>query len=240
MEQMGFPTKWRRWIMATLYSTRASVLVNGSPTMEFECSRGLRQGDPLSPFLFLIAMEALSGVIKKASDVGLFHGIRCNDMGKTLTHLLYADDVVFIGDWSSSNALNLRRLLRCFHLTSGLKVNLSKCCLYGVGVREADVVFMANSIQYKAGTFPFKDLGLYVGANMNLIKNWKPIIELFKNRLSIWKARKFSYGGRITLLKSVLSSLPTYYFSLYKAPTTVLKYLERLRRVFFWGGSEEE
>ncbi|MFS7968866.1 putative reverse transcriptase zinc-binding domain-containing protein [Helianthus anomalus] len=135
--------------------------------------------------------------------------------------------------------MNLRRILRCFYLASGLKVNLSKCSLYGVGVEEPDVVCLANTLQCNAGVLPFKYLGLYVGANMNLVRNWKPIVDLFKSRLSIWKAKKLSYGGRITLLKSVLSSLPTYFFSLYRAPVQVLNQLERIRRIFFWGGSEE-
>ncbi|KAJ0427646.1 putative RNA-directed DNA polymerase [Helianthus annuus] len=240
MEQMGFPMKWCDWIMATLCSARASVLVNGSPTPEFDCSRGLRQGDPLSPFLFVIAMEALTGIMKKASMAGLYHGIRCNTSGPILSHFLYADDVVFLGEWSTTNALNLRRILRCFNLASGLRVNLSKCSLYGVGVGDHEVSDMAYVLRCRAGSFPFRYLGLLVGANMNLVKNWDPVIKLFKNRLSIWKAKTLSFGGRITLIKSVLSALPTYFFSLYKAPLQVLKQLERLRRVFFWGGSEEK
>ncbi|KAJ0519996.1 putative RNA-directed DNA polymerase [Helianthus annuus] len=240
MEQMGFPVKWCDWIMAILQSARASVLVNGSPTSEFVCSRGLRQGDPLSPFLFVMAMEALTGIMKKATMVGLFHGIRCNTNGPILSHFLYADDVVFLGEWSNSNALNLKRILRCFYLTSGLKVNLAKCSLYGVGVNGQEISSMASTLFCRAGEFPFRYLGLLVGANMNLVKNWEPVLKLFKNRLSIWKAKKLSFGGRITLIKSVLSALPTYFFSLYKAPLQVLNQLERFRRVFFWGGSEEK
>ncbi|KAJ0511624.1 putative RNA-directed DNA polymerase [Helianthus annuus] len=239
MVQMNFPERWRSWIKATLVSSRASVLVNGSPTMEFECSRGLRQGDPLSPFLFVIAIEALSGIMKKAISVGIFKGLQCTSQGPMLSHLMYADDVVFLGEWLGENAVNLKRLLRCFYLVSGLKVNLTKCSIYGVGVDEAGVQHMANLLGCKYGTFPFKHLGLIVGANMNLIRNWKPVVEVFKNRLSIWKAKNLSYGGRITLIKSVLNSLPTYFFSLYKAPSKVLEMLEKLRRVFFWGGSDE-
>ncbi|KAL9995937.1 putative RNA-directed DNA polymerase [Helianthus debilis subsp. tardiflorus] len=235
---MNFPERWRVWIMATLVSSRASVLVNGSPTMEFQCTRGLRQGDPLSPFLFVIAMEALSGIMKKAVSEGIFKGLKCTRNGPVLSHLIYADDVVFLGEWSDVNALNLRRLLRCFYLVSGLKVNLSKCSVYGVGVDNVEAQRMADILVCNKGSFPFKHLGLVVGANMNLIRNWKPVIDVFKNRLSLWKAKHLSYGGRITLLKSVLNSLPTYFFSLYKAPVKVLEILERLRRVFFWGGSD--
>ncbi|KAJ0764362.1 putative RNA-directed DNA polymerase [Helianthus annuus] len=240
MEHMNFPVRWRKWISATLVSAKASVLVNGSPTREFECTRGLRQGDPLSPFLFVIAMEAMTGIMKKATSAGIFNGLRCTNSGPVLTHLIYADDVVFMGEWSGGNILNIRRILRCFHLASGLKVNLSKCTLFGVGVNDESVQEWANRLSCNKGSFPFKHLGLVVGANMNLVRNWNPVIEVFRSRLSLWKAKNLSYGGRITLLKSVLNSLPTYFFSLYKAPTKVLDILERCRRIFFWGGSDEK
>ncbi|KAJ0623411.1 hypothetical protein HanIR_Chr01g0031601 [Helianthus annuus] len=147
---------------------------------------------------------------------------------------------MFVGEWSSSNINNLRRMLRCFYLVSGLKVNLAKCSIFGVGISELEVQDMANRMRCKQGTFPFKHLGLLVGANMNLARNWKSVIDIFKSRLSIWKAKTLSYGGRITLIKSVLNSLPTYYFSLFRAPIKVLESLDRIRRVFFWGGSEEK
>ncbi|XP_022007783.1 uncharacterized protein LOC110907058 [Helianthus annuus] len=239
MEQMNFPDQWRTWIMATLVSARASVLVNGSLTMEFTCYHGLRQGDPLSPFLFVIAMEALTGIMKKAVSEGIFEEIWCTSNGPSLSHLMYADDVIFLGKWSNENALNLRRILRCFYLASGLKINLCKCTMFGVGVNDDDVHRMADFMKCKKGSYPVKHLGLVVGANMNLVRNWKPVIDLFRNWLSLWKAKSLSYGGRITLLKSVLNSLSTYFFSLYKALIKVLDTLERIRRTFFWNGSDD-
>ncbi|KAJ0628987.1 putative RNA-directed DNA polymerase [Helianthus annuus] len=240
MIQMNFPPRWCMWAMAILQSSRASVLVNGSPTLEFNCTRGLRQGDPLSPFLFIMAMEALTGIMHKASSIGLFQGIKCSTNGPILTHLLYADDVVFLGKWSVENAKNLRRILRCFFMASGLKVNLAESNIFGVGIEHNEAEVMANVLGCKAGSFPFKYQGLQVGGNMNLIKNWKPVLEVFKNRLSIWKGKTLSCGGRITLIKSVLNSLPNYYFSLYKAPVQVIKELESIRRSFFWSGTEDK
>lgn len=99
---------------------------------------------------------------------------------------------------------------------------------------------MAVILQCKVGSIPFKHLGLQIGANMNLIDSWDPVVELFKKRLSRWKARNLSFGGRVTILKSILNSLPNYYFSLFKAPSGVLDKLDRLRRLFFWGGSKEK
>ncbi|KAF5791018.1 putative RNA-directed DNA polymerase [Helianthus annuus] len=240
MHQMNFPYRWRKWIMAVVSSARASVLVNGSPTQEFTCYRGLRQGDPISPFLFVIAMEALTGVMKRACSVGLFHGIRCTNSGPILSHLIYADDVVFLGEWSRANVLNLRRIMWCFYLASGLKVNMAKCSLFGIGVGDGDLADMAELLGCKIGSFPFKFLGLQVGANMNLYRHWKPVLDTVQSRLSIWKAKTLSFGGRVTLIKSVLNSLPIYYFSLYRAPENVIDTLDRMRRVFFWGGSDEK
>ncbi|KAJ0510703.1 putative RNA-directed DNA polymerase [Helianthus annuus] len=240
MIQMNFPVKWCSWIMALVTSARASVLVNGSPTQEFPCFRWLRQGDPISPFLFVMAMEAMTGIMKKACLEGLYNGLACGNDGPILSHLIYADDMVFLGEWSGSNARNLRRLLRCFHLISGLKVNMRKCSLFGVGVGNQEVEELANILRCKKGSFPFSYLGLQVGANMSLARYWNTILDTFRNRLSIWKAKNLSIGGRVTLLKSVLNSLPTYYFSLYRAPESVLEALDKIRRVFFWGGSEEK
>ncbi|KAJ0895798.1 putative RNA-directed DNA polymerase [Helianthus annuus] len=239
MGQMGFPSKWLDWVMETVTTAKASVLVNGSPTQEFVCHRGLRQGDPLSPFLFVMAMEALTRVVKKAVSTGLIHGIQCTSKGPMLSHFLYADDAIFLGEWSETNVRNINRIMRCFYLASGLKVNLNKSSLFGVGVGAKEVSNMARILRCRTGLFPFKYLGLQVGANMNLVRNWKPVIDTFKSRLSVWKANTLSYGGRLTLVKSVLNALPTYYFSLFRAPVQVVKKLERLRRDFLWGSTPE-
>ncbi|KAJ0445231.1 putative RNA-directed DNA polymerase [Helianthus annuus] len=239
LTQMNFHQKWRKWVMTIVKAARASVLVNGSPTQEFPCYRGLRQGDPLSPFLFVLAMETLTGVMKEACAIGLFKGMSISQHVPSLSHFLYADDVVFVGEWSLQNVLNLKRLLRCFYLASGLRVNLSKSNLFGVCVDEAHVQSMAEVLGCKKSSFPFKYLGLQVGANMNLIKNWDPVVNSFKKRLSVWKANTLSLGGRVTLVKSVLNALPTYYFSLFKAPLGVITQLKRLRRDFLWGASPE-
>lgn len=87
---------------------------------------------------------------------------------------------------------------------------------------------------------PFSYLGLQVGANMNLCKNWLPVLEAFRSRLSSWKAKTLSIGGRVTLIKSVLEALPIYYFSLYRAPNQVIQSLEKMMRSFLWGGDENK
>lgn len=96
MSQIGFGEKWRHWIMGCLSSARASVLTNGSASKEFQLSKGVRQGDPLSPFLFILAMEGFNVAMKSACQKSLFHGVDIPNGGPSISHLFYTDDAIFI------------------------------------------------------------------------------------------------------------------------------------------------
>ncbi|GKA44549.1 RNA-directed DNA polymerase, eukaryota, partial [Tanacetum coccineum] len=131
----GFGPKWCSWIRGCLHSGMASVLLNGSPSSEFQFYCGLKQGDPLAPYLFLLVMESLHLSVSRAIEAGIFKGIKI-DSTLNLSHLFYADDVVFIGEWSPSNLSGITNILHCFSLLSGLSINLKKSNLLGVGVRS--------------------------------------------------------------------------------------------------------
>ena len=102
LKKFGFGLKWCGWIRECLQSSWGSVIVNGSPTEEFKIFKGLKQGDPLSPFLFILIMESLNVSFQKVVDAGLFKGIILNP-SLSLSHMFYADDAVFMGQWSNSN-----------------------------------------------------------------------------------------------------------------------------------------
>nr|GEX60891.1 RNA-directed DNA polymerase, eukaryota, reverse transcriptase zinc-binding domain protein [Tanacetum cinerariifolium] len=106
----GFRSKWRSWIRGSLSLGKASILVNGSLTPEFHLHRGLNQGDPLAPFLFLLIIESLHLSFSQAVEEGIFIGFRV-DHSITLFHLFYADDAVFIGEWSHSNLKGIMNIL---------------------------------------------------------------------------------------------------------------------------------
>lgn len=235
---MNFSDKWRRWTHGILASARASVLINGSPSKEFQYERGVRQGDPLSPFIFIIAMEAFTFFMNKGCELELFKGFKTPNSGPCLSHLSYADDVMLIGDWRLENMDFIVRFLRAFNLISGLKINFHKSSIFGVGCDSSEVSEMAERLGCNIGKIPFLHLGLMIGANMNQFNNWKPVIDLVESRLSLWKTKTLSIGGRVTLLKSVFESLPVYYFSLYKAPMRLIQKLDGLRRRFLWGCNE--
>ena len=121
MLKMGFPTLWRKWIKECVGTATTSVLVNGSPTYEFSLGNGLRQGNPLSPFLLLLAAEGFHVLMESLSVNNLFTGYkvgRRDSMG--VSHLQFSDDTLILGEKSW---VNMRAILLLFEDLSGLKVN---------------------------------------------------------------------------------------------------------------------
>ncbi|KAJ9550970.1 LOW QUALITY PROTEIN: hypothetical protein OSB04_015015 [Centaurea solstitialis] len=237
--QMGFGQKWREWMKGCTRTAKVSVLINGSPTKEFSLGKGVRQGDPLAPFLFILAAEGLTVAMKEAQRSNLFKGIRIGNSIDELSIFQFADDAIFVGEWDKDNAMNLICILKCFEVCSGLKINMGKSRLLGVSVSKEEVTSLARRLKCKEDSIPFRYLGLPVGGNMKLARNWQPLIDKCRSKLSGWKAKTLSIGGRLCLCKSVLGNLGTYFFSLYKAPKKVLSSLESLRCRFFWGGTED-
>ncbi|XP_071695356.1 secreted RxLR effector protein 78-like [Rutidosis leptorrhynchoides] len=98
MKSMGFGTIWCKWISSCLKSATISILINGSPTSEFNLKRGVRQGDPLSPFLFIIAAEGLNILTKMAVERGMYKGVEVGKDKVVISHLQYADDTIFLAN----------------------------------------------------------------------------------------------------------------------------------------------
>ena len=236
-EQMGFPPLWRAWIKSCVMSASASILINGSPTPPIKLHRGLRQGDPLSPFLFNLAAETLNLILKKGMDLHLWDGIATRPNGITISHLQYADDTIIFCPPDIEFLCNIKRSLIAFHIASGLNVNFHKSALYGINVDEAWLLNTADILLCRTGVLPFTYLGLPIGGNSSRINTWEPIITRMNNKLATWKGHMLSIGGRLTLLKASLSSLPLYYMSLFPVPKGIIDIMVKIQRNFLWSGS---
>ncbi|KAI8543503.1 hypothetical protein RHMOL_Rhmol08G0223300 [Rhododendron molle] len=123
---------------------------------------------------------------------------------------------------------------------SGLKINFSKSSLCGVNVPHQDVISLAQIMGCKTEALPIKYLGLPLGANPRRIKTWDPILEKMEKRLNVWRRRINSSGGRLTLINSSFSHLPTYFMSIFKMPLAVANAMEKLQRQFFWGDTADK
>ncbi|KAL9672560.1 hypothetical protein QQ045_028811 [Rhodiola kirilowii] len=238
-QRMGFGVKWRQWIHECISTPKLAVLINGSPTKEFSMERGLRQGDPLSPFLFLIAAEGLSRMLSKAKELGILRGVEWVKEGERMNHLQYADDTIIFCDAEMEEIKTLRRILKSFEAASGLRINFTKSKCVGIGVKEDEVQGFAKELGCDTGCLPMEYLGIPVGANPGRVKTWEPIINKFKMRLALWKSSNLSMAGRLVLVKAALCNLPVYYTSLFKMPVQVVAQLERLQRRFLWGSNDK-
>nr|GEY68398.1 RNA-directed DNA polymerase, eukaryota [Tanacetum cinerariifolium] len=234
LDKFGFGTKWREWIQGCLNSGMGSILVNGSPTSEFKIHKELKEGDPLCPFLFILVMESLHLSFNHILNAGLFKGILI-DNSLTLSHLFYADDAVFIGKWDKSNLVTIVNVPKCFFLASGLEINIHKSKLMGIGIPQEEVNSAASLIGCTNLSTPFNYLGVKVGSLSSKNSYWEEVLSKISYRLSKWKLKTLSIGGRLTLLKSVLSSMSLYHMSIYKVPMGVLNRMKSLRGNFFNG-----
>jgi hypothetical protein len=230
------------WIKQCISSARFSVLINGIPHGYFGSSRGVRQGDPLSPFLFDLVMEAFSRMIGAITSRGLISGfsVGSNDQTRVVvSHLLFADDTLVFCGADESQIRHIGALLVCFEAISGLKVNMSKSALIPVGPVN-DVNHLAEHLGCGISLLPLKYLGLQLGASFKLKTMWAELEDLMARRLAPWKRMYLSKGGRVALIKSTLSNLPTYMMSLYPIPAHVAKRIEKIQRDFLWGGLNDE
>lgn len=235
MLKMGFPTKW---IMECISSTTILVLANGSPTAEFVLGRGLRQGDPLSPFLFILAVEGLSVMVSNVVARHMYNGYRVGGGAFKVTHLQYVDDTLFVGMASWKNVWAIKSILQLFEVTSGLKANFFKSQLMGFNVNKSWLRVAKRVLNCRSGGTPFKYLGLPIGANHRKKSTWDPVVEKVRKRLSLWNNKNMSLCGRIVLLKSIFIALSIFFLSFFLAPKGIISSLESLFKQFLWGGGK--
>ncbi|KAK2653765.1 hypothetical protein Ddye_013621 [Dipteronia dyeriana] len=240
LEGIGFGDKWRGWIRHCIISPTISVLVNGSPTKEFGISKGLRQGDPLSPLFFNIVVEALNRLLLKARDLNFVKGKVLGREGIHLSHLQFVDDTIMFIEAKEYSVINVRRILRCFEIGSGFKINFHKSILVKVGKVSSPAEKWVALFRCQKSSLPFSYLGLPFGGNPNRIRFWDSILERIRARLAPWKMRFLSKAGRLVLIKFVLSSLLTYFLSVFKIPAAVALAIEKMQREFFWGDKRDK
>lgn len=239
LRRMGYGVRWMKLMESYIFTSSMSVLINGSTTKDFSVEKGPRQGDPLSPFIFVLVMKFLTILLKKAKEVGEFRGFKIKG-SKEVDLLQFADDTIIVAEGDSANLWSMKSILRGFELMSGSRINFHKSNIFGVNVDDWYLEAASAFLLCKVGFFPFKYLGVKVGHSPRSISMWKELLVMLKRRLSIWKGRHLSLAGRVILINSVLSAIPIYTLSFYKVPKNILNEIKSTQANFLWNGGDNK
>lgn len=234
MQKFGFGAVWRGWIRWCVSYARFSILINGEATSMFRSQKGIRKGDPISPFIFIMVVEILSVMIKKGAAEGLISGFQVVEGGTTIYHFQFADDLVVFLDDTEEQVNNLKNILFAFELVAGLKVNFRKSAIVGIGDGNNGVL-CATAFGCQLTSFPMNYLGIPLGSKSKCEAIWEVVIQKCYKKLSTWRRKYLSKGQRLILINSVLESLPIYYVSMFQMLVSVMKTIEKIMRKFLWG-----
>uniref|UniRef100_A0A803P3X8 Reverse transcriptase domain-containing protein n=1 Tax=Cannabis sativa TaxID=3483 RepID=A0A803P3X8_CANSA len=238
MKRLGYDERWIGKVMGCVKTVTFSVLLNGEARGHIIPQRGLRQGDPLSPFLFLICSEGLSCLLNEASRENKIHGLRFGNMENRLTHLLFADDSLVFLEATMEEGQALMEILRTYSTLSGQCINYTKSNLcVGRKIHHIEGQRLATSL----GVTFIENHTKYLGLPAFVGRNKKEAFGIVRNKvwekLQGWKMGLFSQAGREVLIKSVIQVIPVYLMSCFRITKGLIREIQALIARFWWGST---
>ncbi|XP_060969810.1 uncharacterized protein LOC133037014 [Cannabis sativa] len=204
-------------------------------------SRGLRQGDPLSPFLNLVCAEGLTSLIKRDIGRGTISRLQCGRRGPVISHLLFANDCFFFLEASVASCVRFRETLHQYENASGQLVNLRKLAVcFSSSIPLDFCEYLAHILGVPLVPCHDKYLGLPCFAGKSKSGLFQSIKDKIWNKLFGWKSKIFSSGRREVLLKSVIQAIPTYAMSLFRLLVGLINEIHRMCATFWWGGDNDK
>ena len=241
LTNFGFHGMFINWVMECVSSVSSSILINGGKSKTIFPTRGLRQGDPLSPYLFILCQEVLSRIIDREHMIVNIKGVKMNMGGPDFTHVMFADDLMLFSKASSNEVLSLNSCLEKYCHWSGQLVNRSKSgIIFSKLVHLNQKRRLKNILQMKKVPKNAKYLGGPLFSSRSRSKDFMYLQENLEARLTGWKSKCLSWAGRCTLIKSVAQAIPTYTFSTFHVPTAVCDKLDATTRRFWWSPKKEK
>ena len=224
-------------ICALLSSASTKVLLNGHPGGKIFNRRGLRQGDPLSPQLFILVMEVLHLLIERATACGLLTPLA--EMGLRHRTSIYADDVVTFLRPLERDLRVFARLLDDFGLASGLRANIEKCSAHLIRCGEQEAAMVVQELHCPLMPFPLRYLGLPLSLRKLTAEQLQYLVDNVANHLPKWRAGLLNRGGRLELVKTTLSAVSIFAMMSLDLPVKTLVAIEKIIRGFLWAGRKE-
>lgn len=235
LEALDLPEVFISWIRECVTTTSFSIAFNGELLDCFPGRKGLRQGDPISSLLFVLAMDILSKLLDKCAIDNIF-GIHPQGDAPLITHISFADDVLLFFDGTDRSLQGLLSILDEFNSCSALGVNKSKCAVFFDGGDTAHSRASAQTHGITHGSFPIRYLGVPLTTKKLRRVDSQPLIDKLYSRFSSWTVRHLSFAGRLQLLKSVIYSTISFWASIFLLPNSCLKILEQMCNSFLWKG----
>jgi len=236
MLKMGFDSKWAQWIMMCVETVDYSVIVNNELVGPIIPGRGLRQGDPLSPYLFILCAEGLSALIRKAERSGDLHGVSICTNAPTISHLLFADDCFLFFRADDNEAQVMKNILHTYELASGQTISLPKSeVFFSIVVPSTlkDTITNILGVRAVMGTSKYLRLPSMVGRSKEVAFGF--IKDRIWHKINSWSSKCLSKAGREVMIKSVLQSIPSHIMSIFLLPNKLVNAIEKMINAFWWG-----
>jgi len=219
-----------------LASSSSMVLLNGIVGESIQHGRGLRQGNPLSPLLFILAIDPLQRLLNNATDSRLLSKLK--GRYTRLRTSMYADDAVVFLNPKKEDVSNFAQILQKFAESSGLSTNVQKSSVILIRCEQINLEDVLEGLPATRTSFPIKYLGLPLSVTRLRRVDYQPLADKATGSLASWKGKNIALAGQATLVKIVLSSQPVYLLTALKIPKKVLEDLDRKRKKFLWAGNE--
>jgi len=237
LRRVGFGQRWLDLICLILSTASTQVLVNGVPGDTIFHHRGLRQGDPLSPMLFILVMDVLNSLVQFATSEGLLQPLAVQQARHRVS--VYADDVVIFLRPCNLDLNVIRHLLDMFGHVSGLRTNLSKSSVSPIHCSDEELSLTANILSCTIKAFPCTYLGLPLTIGKPTKEVLLPLVDRVADYLPGWKASLMNRAGRLVMVKVVLTTAPIYHLIAMDLPKWFFKAINKKRRGFLWKGHDQ-
>ncbi|RLN03687.1 hypothetical protein C2845_PM13G08440 [Panicum miliaceum] len=222
--------------MACVTSVRYSVRFNGVASPSFSPSRGLRQGDPLSPYLFLFVADGLSQLINRKVQENALEELTICRGAPGISHLLFADDTLLFFKANTEQAHVVKEILDTYERCTGQLINPAKCSIMFNAKGQLEVQQQVKQILgVELSTFEAKYLGLPAPSGRMKKNRFQPLKEKLGKRLKDYTEKNMSAGAKEVLIKVVAQALPTYIMSVFKLPLATCDSMTSIIREFWWG-----
>ena len=237
LRALAIPESYIRLIEECLSTASFSISINGALGGFFNSTKGIRQGDPLSPYLFVLAMECLSRLLTARFDAGNI-GYHPRTENVKISHLMFADDVMIFFDGSSNSLHGIAECLDDFASWSGLSMNTTKTELFTAGLDQRESSSLVD-YGFPSGAFPIRYLGLPLMSRKLKISEYSPLVNKVTKCFRAWSVKTLSFAGRLQLLRTVIFGIINFWCSAFMLPKGCIKIIESLCSRFLWSGNIE-